>query len=243
MNTEEYGRMFGLEDSYWWFLGRHHLVETFLDLTYPGRSDLTILDIGCGTGAMSRKLERWGTVVSADFSTLALEFCARRDLRRRCVADAMRLPFASASFDAIVALDLLEHLPDDATALAEFIRVLKPGGRLLASVPAYQSLWSGHDEALMHFRRYLAKEVRGRLAVAGFALDRLSYAMSALYPIFWAVRRLGRRKSNPSAGLVPVPRAVNRALTGLLQWENRLIRRISLPFGASVFCVARRPVA
>src|SRR5579872_1235395 len=148
MNSEEYERMYCLEDSYWWFVGRHDLALTFLRSAYPGRNDLTILDIGCGTGAMSEKLAAYGAVVSADFSPLALAFSRRRHLDRLCAADAMRLPFRDGAFDVIVALDILEHVSDDAAALREFYRVLKPGGRVIATVPAYQSLWSAHDVAL-----------------------------------------------------------------------------------------------
>src|SRR5436309_5839721 len=93
MNIEEYERMYRLEDSYWWFVGRHHLALGVLRAQYGDRSDLTILDIGCGTGAMSQKLAQFGTVVSADFSTLALSYSKRRNLHRLCASDAMQLPF------------------------------------------------------------------------------------------------------------------------------------------------------
>jgi SAM-dependent methyltransferase len=242
MNAEEYERMYRLEDSYWWFVGRHHLVLTFLRNRYRDRKDLTILDIGCGTGAMSQKLAAFGAVVSADFSPLALEFSRRRDLTRLCAADAMRLPFRDGSFDLIVALDILEHLPDDEAALREFQRVLKPGGRVIATVPAYQSLWSGHDVALMHFRRYVGSQVRDRFQKARLRVERLSYAMTLLFPVVWVVRRLfGRGSKEPKASLVHVPGFFNKVLVGLLAGENALIRHVSLPFGVTVFCMAERP--
>lgn len=250
MNTQEYERMFRLEDSYWWFVGRHHLALTFLKEKYPSRRDLKILDIGCGTGAMSQKLERFGEVTSADFSPLALDFCRRRKLSHVCQADAMNLPFDDASFDVIVALDILEHLADDEAALRHFRRVLKPGGYVIATVPAYPSLWSSHDVALMHYRRYVARDVRDRFVAAGLTITRLSYAMTLLYPLVWAVRRLNivenKRYASgpgapPKASLVAVPGFVNRLLIGLLTIENVLIRRVRLPFGLSVFCLARKP--
>ena len=241
MNSEEYERMYRLEDSYWWFVGRHNLVLTFLKDLYPNRTDLSILDIGCGTGAMSEKLAPFGRVVSADFSSLALQFSRRRSLSRLCTADAMRLPFRDDSFDVIVALDILEHLPDDEAALAEFQRVLSPGGRVIATVPAYRSLWSGHDVALMHFRRYVSREVKERFTKARLKIEKLSYAMTLLYPVAWLVRRLGAlRKSEPRATLLPVPGFANQLLVRLLAGENAIIRRISLPFGLSVFCIAER---
>jgi ubiquinone/menaquinone biosynthesis C-methylase UbiE len=242
MNAEEYERMYRLEDSYWWFVGRHHLAQTFLRARYGARSSLTILDIGCGTGAMSQKLAPWGTVVSADFSPLALSFSRRRGLSRLCAADAMRLPFHDASFDLVVALDILEHVPDDAAALREFRRVLKPGGRVLVTVPAYQSLWSGHDVALMHFRRYVVRQVKERFTAANLRIERLSYAMTLLFPVAWLVRRVFTRKNaEPKASLIPVPGFLNRLLYGVVAGENALVRRIRLPFGLTVFCMAERP--
>src|SRR5579871_2593313 len=130
MNAAEYERMYRLEDSYWWFVGRHRLIESLLRTHYgaPGApSDAplrTILDVGCGTGAMSVRLARWGRVVSADFSPLALQFSRKRGVKHLIGADAMHLPFGAEKFDLLVAMDMLEHLPDDHAALCEFYRVL-----------------------------------------------------------------------------------------------------------------------
>src|SRR5215510_4036118 len=99
MNAEEYERMYRLEDSYWWFVGRHDLVLGFIDSIYKQRGDLTILDIGCGTGAMSQKMQDRGMVVSADFSPQALSYGKRRSLHYQCASDAMRLSFRDESFD------------------------------------------------------------------------------------------------------------------------------------------------
>jgi ubiquinone/menaquinone biosynthesis C-methylase UbiE len=243
MQSEEYDRMYQLEETYWWFVGRHHLVLTFLNRLYPGRKDLRILDVGCGTGAMSQKLEQFGDVVSADASPLALAYASKRGLNRLCESDACRLPFREKSFDLIVALDLLEHVKDDAAALAEFQRVLKPGGRVIITVPAYKGLWSGHDVALMHYRRYVAREVRERFEGAGLKVKRLSYAMTALYPVVWLFRKLERMKksANPKAHLVQVTPGLNRMLVGLLAAENTLIGKTNLPYGVTVFCMAQRP--
>lgn len=250
MNDAEYERMFRLEDSYWWFVGRHRLVESLLRSRYgaprtePSPSPLTILDVGCGTGAMSARLAKWGNVVSADFSDLALKFSRRRGLNHLVGADAMRLPFASDRFDAIVVMDVLEHLPDDRAALCEFFRVLKPGGRVFATVPAYPHLWSEHDVALMHFRRYMRREMAERFSTAGFRLEKVSHTMTALYPIVALQRRLNARKpphDPPAAAMPSVPAPVNAFLTGLLAAENSLARRINFPVGVTILCVAKKP--
>jgi 2-polyprenyl-3-methyl-5-hydroxy-6-metoxy-1,4-benzoquinol methylase len=239
MQTEEYERMYRLEDSYWWFIGRHSLVTGFLQLAYPDRRDLTILDIGCGTGAMSAKLAEHGNVVSADFSQLALTFSRKRNLNRLCASDAIHLPFRSESFDVVVAMDILEHVEDDHAAIMEIQRVLKSGGRVISTVPAYRSLWSAHDVALMHHRRYTAAELRRLFESAALKIEKLTYAMTLLFPIVWLVRRL-TRKSAPKSSLMPVPGIANRILVGILNAENALLKRARMPFGVSVFCMARK---
>jgi ubiquinone/menaquinone biosynthesis C-methylase UbiE len=248
MNAGEYERMYRLEDSYWWFVGRHHLVEAVMRSRYGGPTStsapLSILDIGCGTGAMSKRLTKWGSVASADFSPLALQFSHRRGLKHLIGADAMRLPFATGRFDVLVAMDMLEHLPDDCTALCEFFRVLKPGGRLIATIPAYPDLWSEHDIALMHFRRYLRPQVAARFESAGFEIEKLSHTMMLLYPIVKLQRRLNARKpphDPPQAAMPAVPAPVNSLLTGLIDLENRFARHLNFPAGVTILCIAGKP--
>jgi ubiquinone/menaquinone biosynthesis C-methylase UbiE len=248
MNAAEYERMYRLEDSYWWFVARHRLIEAMLRDCYgapkPETSSLTFLDVGCGTGAMSRRLARWGRVVSADFSPLALEFSRRRGLHHLVGADAMNLPFVSGQFDAIVVMDVLEHLPDDCRALSEFHRVLKPGGRVLATVPAYTHLWSEHDVALMHFRRYVRLQLKERFESTGFKLEKLSHTMTLLYPLVAIQRRLNARKpphDPPQAAMPLFPAPINTALTGLLAAENAIARRVNFPFGVTLLCMAQKP--
>jgi ubiquinone/menaquinone biosynthesis C-methylase UbiE len=246
MNTAEYERMYSLEDSYWWFVGRHRFVESLLARRRKASAGrpLDILDIGCGTGAMSECLKRWGRVVSADFSPLALQFSRRRGLQSLVVADAMRLPLRSERFDVAVAMDVLEHLEDDCVALTELQRVLKPGGLLIVTVPAYRHLWSEHDIALMHCRRYVRRELRERLVAAGFKIDKLAHTMTLLYPVVAIQRRLNARKppkDKPEASLPPVSAAVNSTLIGLLAIENSVASRIDLPFGLTIAAVATRP--
>lgn len=246
MNTVEYERMYRLEDSYWWFVGRHRLIEAIMQNRFGSKPDTerTILDIGCGTGAMSKRLTRWGRVVSADFSPLALQFSRRRGLENLVTADAMHLPFSEGHFDALVAMDMLEHLPDDKAALAEFYRVLKPGGVVLATVPAYPHLWSEHDVALMHHRRYMRPELRSRFTEAGFHLDKVSHTMTALYPLVALQRRLNARKphsDNPQATMPLFPAPINAALKGLVTVENAMARRVDFPFGVTLLCIATKP--
>ena len=258
MNAPEYERMYRLEDAYWWFQARHRLVENLLRERYGegvgGRKNappsgasprpLRLLDVGCGTGAMSARLTQWGGVVSADFSPLALQFSRRRHLMHLVRADAMRLPIASESFDVAVVMDVLEHLPDDRAALCELHRVLKPGGRVIATVPAYPHLWSEHDIALMHHRRYVRRELQARFTEAGFHIEKLSHTMMLLYPIVALQRRVNAHKpphDPPQAAMPMVPAPLNAALTALLGLENAFARRLNFPYGLSLLAIGVKP--
>ena len=248
MNLEEYERMYRLEDSYWWFVARRGLIATLLsDLALPGSLD--ILDIGCGTGAMLDRLDGYGTVIGADFSPQALSFCRERGKRtgkeyRLVRADVRSLPFADNSFDIVTAMDIIEHIDRDKDAMAEILRVLKPGGRLLATVPAYMALWSEHDNALHHHRRYTAHGFRDLSRRAGFVVDRLSYTVTSLLPVVWLVRVVNRARAvkgaSAKADVGPLPSAVNRILLALTNAETQFVRKLDLPFGVTVVAIARK---
>lgn len=244
MNAAEYERMFSLEERYWWFVSRHRLVQDILRCSVALDATSSILDIGCGTGAMSVLLAPGRRLISADFSPLALRFCRKRGLANLASADAMRLPFRAETFQAVVAMDVLEHLKDDQAALCEMFRILRPGGKLVATVPAGPHLWSEHDAALMHFRRYRKPELQSRLMAAGFRIERLSYTMSALYPVVALQRRLNARRpwgNPPKASLPLLPAPVNATLAAFTTWEGRLARRMPLPIGLTLFCVTVKP--
>jgi SAM-dependent methyltransferase len=179
-----------------------------------------------------------------DFSPDALHYSRDRGHRRLAGGDLSLLPFRSGSFDVVSALDVIEHVPDDHRALSEISRVLRPGGILVASVPAYQFLWSAHDEALHHYRRYGGKQFADLVNGTGLRVERQTYLLSALFPIAAAVRLVARRTvtADSAAALPRVPALVNRALIGLQNAELGIARRMPLPFGLSVLLVARKPV-
>jgi len=248
MKHEEYERMYRFEDRYWWFVARRHLITSLLGTYYPQDGRLQILDIGCGTGAMLDELAPFGHVVGADFSPEALQFCITRgvgaDLAR---ADVRRLPFADASFDVVTAMDIVEHIDDDKAAACEIFRVLRPGGRLLVTVPAFASLWSEHDEALHHHRRYTVPRLKDLFQRVGLTVDKVSYTVTTLFPAIWVFRQvsnlLPKRSANSEkkANLINFADPINAALLSLSQWETRLVHRRNLPFGVTVVCIARRP--
>jgi SAM-dependent methyltransferase len=207
-----------------------------------GATPSTFLDLGCGTGVVLTELQKRRSSVGVDMSPLALEFCRRRGLTRLVRGDATGMPLIQGSCQAIIALDVFEHIEDDRRAFAESLRSLAPGGILILSVPAFQSLWGPHDIALMHFRRYTRHELRVRLEEAGFEVVRLSYSVFVLFPIVVIVRFFEKRKRGPAkASLAKLPNWMNTFLIGIQSVEAALISRINLPWGSSLIAVVRRP--
>jgi SAM-dependent methyltransferase len=191
---------------------------------------------------VSRELGAWTRIVGVDRSELALNLCRERGLTRLVQGTVERLPFGTGTLDAVVALDIFEHTADDAGAFAEAARVLRPDGLLVLSVPAFQSLWSAHDVALMHERRYRLPQVRRRLEAAGLAVESASYALWFLFPAFVASRLRARfRRGEASAEISEVTPWVNRTLVALQDVEGRLASRLRLPWGSSVVAVGRKP--
>ncbi len=234
--------MYTLEDHYWWFVGRRRLALDLLRKYILPSPSPTVLDLGCGTGVVLRELGKWSNPIGLDMSDKALEYCRQRSLNRLVQADGEKLPLATDSVDAIIGLDIFEHIGDDRAAFSEACRVLQPGGLLVLSVPAFRSLWGPHDVALMHHRRYRRSEVRDRLVEAGFRVERASYSVFFLFPLVVIWRLFEKGKRGPAqASLVNVPNLGNRFLIALQNFEAKLIQSIDLPWGSSVIAVARKP--
>jgi len=247
LNREEYAQMYALEETHFWCVARRNLalnVVRKLRTARPKESPLRILDMGCGTGGMLERLHPMGEAWGIDVEPLALAFCRERlpDLRV-ALASATALPFPANVFDTVVALDVLEHIEDHEAATREVFRVLRPGGTFIVTVPAYRFLWSRHDEALMHRRRYTATEMRTLLTGAGFAVPKLSYAVTSLLPVIAAVRFFSRWKRDQvvRSDLQPLPTFANNLLRTVLETENKIVAGSGLPFGVTVFAVAKKP--
>ncbi|PTX97730.1 class I SAM-dependent methyltransferase [Opitutus sp. ER46] len=248
MDPSEYRKLADVEDRMWYFRALHAHVERELAGARAGE-ELNVLDAGCGTGGLIRRLAarhpRWGWK-GVDLSPLARDLAQAR-LREAglgfelALASVTALPWADASFDAVVSADVLYHVDDDNAALREFFRVLRPGGRVIVNVPAYAWLWSYHDVAVHSRRRYHRAQVLRQLQDAGFAAPRATYWNTVPFPLVVVRRKL---LPPPRAGsdvqLYPAP--VERAFDVAMAMERVWLRRVGrLPFGVSVLAVAEKP--
>jgi ubiquinone/menaquinone biosynthesis C-methylase UbiE len=244
MYEQEYEDMYRLEGSYWWFIARRALAEELLIAEIDGRNSdpVRILDVGCGTGANAIAFERLASTVGVDSSMDALHFCRTRGLKSLAQTPLEDLPFNCSSFDIVTALDVLEHTDDDLRCLREIHRVMTRQGLLLITVPAYGFLWSEHDEALKHRRRYTAHELRNKLTVTGYEVVRTSYFISTLFlPILILRIWQGLRKNStyPRTSIQVLPHWLNSLLVGLLGLERKVFHAINIPFGVSIVALAR----
>jgi SAM-dependent methyltransferase len=173
-----------------------------------------------------------------------MAYCRERGLRRLVAGRVEALPFGAETFHLLVALDLLEHIDDDAGLMRELWRVCRPDGHLLLSVPAYRFLWSDHDEALHHRRRYTRRSLLGLIRGTEFRIIRFTHAITFLLPpiaTFRLAQRMVRRGGKPKTHLIPLPATVNRLLIGLLRLEARCLRGVNFPFGVSIVALLEKP--
>lgn len=244
MNAAEYKKMHEIEDRYWWFIGRRKLVKWLLREHNPNGKESVLFDLGCGTGSNVSTFAEEFKTLGSDLSPEALRFCRERNLEGLFSCSAEAIALRSESVDVVTALDVLEHIREDLPALREINRVLTPGGKLIVIVPAYGFLWSEHDEALHHYRRYVARELRAKLTASNFEIERSTYFITGLFfPILFFRLWQGLRRTSIEASVsyrMP-PRWINRMLVWLLDVERFVLDHFNLPFGVSLIVVGRKP--
>ena len=240
----DYKKVYRLECSvywsdYWWRRGRDFTALLLLKKIWPQRP-WKILDLGCGLGETSKRLKRFGEVIGVDSSKEAIKKAQTSNLKKAMVMDITNLSFPNNSFDLVTAFDVFEHLEDDQKGLEEAFRVLKKGGFLLLTVPAYSWLWSFHDESLGHKRRYTKQELEKKVKKAGFKILKSSYLISSfLFPIalFRFIQKLFRVKGQ---SYVILPKFLNILLAEILKLEALLLQFCNLPFGVSLILLGRK---
>ncbi|MFB3789385.1 MAG: class I SAM-dependent methyltransferase [bacterium] len=246
MQPAAYALNYEHEESHWWFLARREIIVSVLNSLIKQDLQgetliLSILDYGCGTGGLTMALAPFGDVTGVDESEQAIALCHKRGMSNiQRIASPQELP--SAAFDWITSFDVLEHVEDDVGLLREFRRVLKPGGRLLLTVPALAILWGGEDEVSHHIRRYTKGELLHKLHEADFEVLKSSYFNTLLFPVVLAVR-LFNRWFRPSTGkesdIKPVSPLLNSPLCRVFALERHILRRAALPIGVSLLAVGQ----
>ncbi|MGC9329031.1 MAG: class I SAM-dependent DNA methyltransferase, partial [Candidatus Hinthialibacter sp.] len=204
-----------------------------------------ILEFGCGTGLTLAALSPDAEVFGMDASPKALEYCRKRELTRLHLIDTNKpLPEANPfheSFDLILLLDVLEHLDDEIAVLQSLRSWLRPGGALIAAVPAFSWLWSGEDAVSHHRRRYTQKSLRRTLHSAGFRTIRDTYFNFFLFPLQAGVifaNRIFRPRTLHQSNLTPLPFGLNSLLTCIMASERHVLKYVNLPVGGSVLSIA-----
>ena len=233
--------MLAHEKAHWWYRGRRELLRHVL-ARRVGRVP-RLLEIGCGTGSNLAMLSEFGAVEGLETSDFARAVAAERGYPVHAGQLPTGLPQDIGPFDAICMFDVLEHIEADAAALAAVRCLLRQGGRLVLSVPAYQWLFGAHDVRLQHFRRYSRAQLTAMVRRAGFALDWSSYFNTLLFPPAALVRlaeRAGARLASDASGAAhELPRS-NALLYQIFGAEKHLTNLVPLPFGLSIVCVATR---
>lgn len=228
--------MFETEQTYWWHVAKRRLVTSFIP---KGQK---ILDIGCGTGAMMLDLTKNGDFVSGvDGSPESLKFSKSRGLKKVSQADfEKKLSEKNSHFDIVTCLDVLEHISNDDQLLREFHRILKPGGKVYLTVPAYQALWTYWDVMLGHKRRYRKSNLVAKIEKNGFTVVWSSYFYSFLLPVALVFRILKNTSRRQTSDFVKLPDIINNALLLLCQLERKVLNVITLPFGLSIIIIAQK---
>ena len=244
MEKSEYEVMFRVEDTHWWYRALLRLIRRSLDHELPGWRAVSILDAGCGTGAVLAALGNQRAHLGVDLSAEAIAFCRQRGIHNLAQGDISNLPFGDGSFDVVICSSVLYHrwVADVGLALRELRRVLRPGGLLIVNLPAYELLRSQHDELVFTARRFTKHEVRRLLIGSGFAIRRLTYWTTLLFPVALAARTLGGSSTGRDFTIATQVGLRNRILQQVMRFELALLRRISLPFGVALFGIAQRPI-
>ena len=239
MERVVYEQMAELDQRHWWYRARREVIAALIRRVAPPPPGGRILEVGCGTGHNLAMLGEFGKVDALELDEEARTLAEQR--LGRAVHNAP-LPELSgiddAAYDLIGAFDVIEHIDDDSAALRSIAGKLKPGGKLVMTVPAHQWMWSAHDVVNHHKRRYSKRALRLLIEGSPLKLDAIGYFNSLLFPVAVAERSASRLRGKEDADLTLPPKALNLALERTFAAERHLIGRVPLPPGLSLFAVA-----
>ncbi len=242
--------------NHWWFASRTRALNAILNRLLYHSPDFRLLDVGCGAGNMIHHLSRYGWVKGLEIDPRPVKVARERGYDVDLFDVTKPMPFDPNTFDAITALDVIEHNEDDLAILGDSYRILKPGGHIIITVPALMWLWSHNDDINAHVRRYSARELKQKLEQTGFTVRRLTFNNFFVFPLAAALILLRRgAESEPELAshhldeeeyqveMEPASPPVNAVLTIVGKIEAALIKYVNLPIGTSLIAVAQKPEA
>ncbi|GAB6182253.1 class I SAM-dependent methyltransferase [Desulfotomaculum defluvii] len=237
MDDQIYLKMVTMEQNHWWYKGRREIIGKLL-LPFLTRQS-NILDAGCGAGGTMEYMSKYGSVVGVDISQEMVEHCRNIGLAAYCES-IDNLPFENQSFDLVLCLDVLEHLPNEQSALKELIRVVRPGGILTFSVPAFSWLWGKHDDLNNHYRRYNRGELIKLIEMFDLTIERITYFNLFLLPPIWFIRKMSKQSFQKRTDFEFGTGIINQILLSVLRIEKSLLKVVNIPIGVSQIVVVRK---
>jgi SAM-dependent methyltransferase len=233
-----YDRMAELDSRHWWYRARREILGRVIETRVKPPRGARILEIGCGTGHNLEMLARFGTVDAVEMDDAARAVATERLGRPALMATLPELEgVETGAYDLVALLDVLEHVEEDCASLASIARRLKPGGKILLTVPAHPWMWSAHDVVNHHKRRYTKSGFRSVIESAGLKVELLSYFNSLLFPLAAAARLAGRVTGREDSDDKLPPAPVNKAFEWLFGLERYAVGRVPLPPGVSLVAV------
>ena len=234
-----YDQMAAYDQVHWWYTARRRVLSALIKRLIPLPAGARILEIGCGTGHNVPMLRGFGTVDAVELDPDA----------RAIASDRLGMPVIGASlpvlegvpegqYDLVALLDVIEHVADDAAGMAGVARRLRPGGRVLLTVPAHQWMWSAHDLLNHHHRRYSRRSLEQLVEGAGLKLERIGYFNSLLFPLAVAQRWAGKLVGREGGGDTPPVAPLNRLFDAVFGAEAYLVGRVPMPPGLSLYAIA-----
>ena len=239
MDRIVYERMAAHDTTHWWYRARRDILADYLTRWGDLPEDARILEIGCGTGHNLPMLAQFGEIDAIEIDETARAKASERLGKPVGTAPLPELVgVAPGSYDLVAVLDVIEHVEDDVAALKAIAAALKPGGKILITVPAHQWMWSAHDVVNHHKRRYSKGAFEALLAKAGLQGRKLGYFNSLLFPVAVAARFAGKLMGKDDSDDSPPPKPLNTLFEGIFRLERHMVGRVPLPPGLSLIALA-----